>query len=177
MSSCSGGAVSGRHRIRKGWRGLSRGFRCAALFLVAFLALALPRSLAFAADPEGVWLIDGKVAVQIFDCSGLLCGRILWLQTPRDPQGQLNRDRHNPDPALRQRGLCGLTIFWGLRPDGPGQWSGGWFYNPDDGKTYRVSAELRSADLILARIYLGIPFFGETKILSRVAHGTSEGWC
>jgi uncharacterized protein (DUF2147 family) len=98
----------------------------------------------WAATPEGVWLIDGKAAVQIFDCRGL---------------------------------LCGLTILWGLRFAGPGRWDDGWLYNPDNGRTYRVSAQLSSDDLIVARVYLGVPFFGETKRLLRVAHGTSEGWC
>ena len=149
----------------------------AALLVGALISLAVPRTPARAAVPEGVWLIDGKAAVQIFDCGGLLCGRILWLHVPRDPQGQLNRDRNNPDPAVRQRPLCGLTILWGLRPTGPGHWGEGSFYNPDDGKTYDVSAELRSADLLVARIYLGMPFFGETKTLLRVPHGTSDGWC
>jgi uncharacterized protein (DUF2147 family) len=149
-----------------------------AIRFVAFATfLALSRTTVWAAVPQGVWLIDSKVAVQIFDCSNLLCGRILWLQTPRDPQGQLDRDKNNPDPVLRRRRLCGLTIFWGLHPEGSDRWGGGRFYNPDDGKTYSVSAELRSADLIVARIYLGIPLLGQTKILHRVPHGTSEGWC
>jgi uncharacterized protein (DUF2147 family) len=148
--------------------------------VVLAIAMNLLATLCFpswAAVPEGVWLIDAKAAVQIFDCKGLLCGRILWLQIPRDSQGQLNRDKHNPDPALRQRQLCGLTILWDLRPASPGLWEAGWFYNPDDGKTYRVSAQLTSADVISARIYLGIPFFGQTKLLSRIPHGTSRGWC
>ena len=95
----------------------------------------------------------------------------------RSPGAEPNRDKNNPDPALRQRRLCGLTVLWGLRPTGPDRWGGGWFYNPDDGKTYNVSAELRSADLIVARIYSGVRLFGETKTLLRVPHGTSEGWC
>ena len=148
-----------------------------ALLMAALMSLVVPRTPAWAAVPGGVWLIDGKAAVQIFDCSGLLCGRILWLQTPRDPQGRLNLDKNNPDPALRQRRLCGLTVLWGLRSTGPDRWGGGWFYNPEDGKTYNVSAELRSADLIVARIYSGTRLFGETKTLLRVPHGTSEGWC
>jgi hypothetical protein len=57
---------------------------------------------------------------------------------PRDPQRQLDRDKNNPQPALRQRQLCGLTIFWGLRPSGPDRWTDGWFYNPNDGKTYNI---------------------------------------
>ncbi len=163
--------------MESAWTELPRRLCRAALLLTAFMVLVVPRATASAAVPEGVWLIDGKAAVQIFNCGGLLCGRILWLQTPRDPQGQLNRDRHNPDPALRQRRLCGLTILWGLRSAGPNRWDSGWFYNPDDGKTYNVAAELRSADLIVARIYSGVRIFGQTKSLLRIPHGTSDGWC
>ena len=104
-------------------------------------------------------------------------GGFFGCRIPRDPQGELDRDKNNPDPALRQRPLCGLTILWDLRPAGPERWQGGWFYNPDDGKTYSVSAQLKSADLLIARIYRGIPLFGETKTLTRVPHGTSKGWC
>jgi hypothetical protein len=39
-------------------------------------------------------LIDGTGAgVQIFDCSGLLCGRIIWLRTARDIAGQPASDK------------------------------------------------------------------------------------
>ena len=54
---------------------------------------------------------------------------------------------------------------------------GSWLYNPDDGMTYRVRAELRSADTFVARIYFGIPLFGETWTLLRVPRLSSEGWC
>lgn len=148
-----------------------------ALLAAVFMLLPVPCAVVRAALPDGVWLIDGKVAVQVFACSDRLCGRILWLQIPRDPQGVLVRDKHNPDPALRQRGLCGLTILWNLQPDGSNRWKDGWFYNPDDGKTYRVTAELKSPNQITARIYTLLPLLGETKILLRVPHGTSEGWC
>jgi len=150
---------------------------CAALLIAAVIRLAIPVPRAAAAVPQGVWLMQSRVAVQIFDCGNLLCGRILWLAIPRDPQGRLDRDKHNPDPALRQRPLCGLTIIWGLRSTGPNRWGGGRFYNPDDGETYNISAELTSADALIARVYVGLPLFGETKVLHRVPHGTSKGWC
>jgi uncharacterized protein (DUF2147 family) len=148
-----------------------------ALLVAAVVCLAAPRARSEPAVPQGVWLMDGKVAVQIFECEGLMCGRIVWLYRPRDPQGLLNTDKNNPDPALRERKVCGLTILWGLRPHGDGQWKEGWFYNPDDGKTYRVTAQLTSADALLARIYRGAPVFGRTKTLARVPHDTTEGWC
>ena len=76
-----------------------------------------------AAVPPGIWLIDGRAAVQIFDCAGMMCGRIVFLIIPRDANGQLNRDVNNPNPQLRQRQLCGLTIFWNLRPAGANRWA------------------------------------------------------
>jgi uncharacterized protein (DUF2147 family) len=149
---------------------------CAALVLIG-VVVSVPRTLASEGIPQGVWLIDNEAAVQVFNCGNLLCGRILWLSIPRDPQGRLVFDKKNPEPALRQRPLCGLTIFWGLRPAGPVRWTDGWFYNPNDGETYNISAELKSADAIEARIYLGDPIQGQTKMLYRVPHGTSNGWC
>ena len=148
-------------------------------FPVLFIGMPVPalRSTASAAPLPGAWLMGTKVAIQMFDCSGLQCGRVIWLNNPLNAQGLLKRDTNNPDPALRQRQVCGPTIIWNLRASGPNRWEGGWFYNPDDGKTYRTNMELTSEDLIIARIYLGLPIFGETRTLSRVPQRTSEGWC
>lgn len=149
----------------------------AALLIAAITLLAAPRAAAEAGIPQGIWLIDKRAAVQIYDCAGLMCGRIAWLNVPRNALGQLDRDYHNPDPALRTRELCGLTMLWNLHPAGPNRWKDGWFYNPDDGVTYRVSAQIQSDDLMVARIYRGIPLFGKTKTLDRVPQGASAGWC
>jgi uncharacterized protein (DUF2147 family) len=162
-----------RHRV---WR-VSRYPDFLAVALLLFVLFALPRTAAWANIPQGEWLIEGRVVVQIFDCGANMCGRILWLKVPRDPQGRLDQDKKNPNPALRNRRLCGLTILWNLQPDGPDRWKDGWFYNPDDGKTYRVMAQRKSTDEIVARIYVGVPPFGKTKVLTRVPHGTSAGWC
>jgi hypothetical protein len=111
-----------------------------------------------------LWFIDGTgAAVQIFDCSGLLCGRIIWLEKARDTAGRLARDDKNPDPIFRQRPLCGLTVLEGLQPAGLDHWNSGSLY--------------RSTDLFVARIYLGVPLFGETRTLLRVPRLRSEGWC
>ena len=98
-------------------------------------------------------------------------------QASVDSGDRVIHDKHNPDPLLRQRKLCGLTILWGLHARGLNYRMGGWFHNPDDGTTYRVSAKLVTPDLLVARIYLGIPLFGRIKPLHRVLHGTSKGWC
>jgi uncharacterized protein (DUF2147 family) len=148
-----------------------------ALLLAAAIAGVAHAHLASAEVPQGVWLIAGEAAVQIFDCNGLLCGRILWLQTARDSEGQPKRDKRNPDPALRQRELCGMTLIWGLHQSGPNRWDDGWFYYPGSGKTYNVKMELTGSDALVARFYRGVSLVGETKTLTRVQHGTSKGWC
>src|SRR4029450_2696938 len=69
--------------------------------LLSALAMAGLAPAASAGTPQGIWLIDGEAAVQIFDCEGMLCGRILWLQSPHDPEGDLQRHQKNPDARLR----------------------------------------------------------------------------
>lgn len=171
------GQASHRAEARDARRGSRGRLGHGALIVAAIALLVAPRAIAQPAVPQGVWLMDGRVAVQIFECEGLMCGRIVWLRARLNPQTVLNLDKKNPVPALRQRKLCGLTILWGLRPAGSNRWVDGWFYNPDDGKSYSVKAQLKSDDVIVARIYVGVPIIGKTKTLARVPHDTSEGWC
>jgi hypothetical protein len=82
------------------------------LLLVTTIGLlVVPHAVARADVPRGTWLIDGRAVLQISDCGGLACGRIVWLLKPHDSQGQLRGDENNPDPALRRRRLCGLTVL------------------------------------------------------------------
>jgi uncharacterized protein (DUF2147 family) len=153
-----------------------RPLRIAICTALLFASMWVSAAQAAAAIP-GIWLMDAKVAIQVFDCGELLCGRVIWLKTALDPQGLLKRDKLNPDPALRERQVCGPTIIWNMHPAGPGRWKDGWFYNPDDGDTYRLTMELQSDDVIVARVYVGIPLFGKTKTLVRVPMGIGTGWC
>jgi uncharacterized protein (DUF2147 family) len=70
-----------------------------------------------------------------------------------------------------------LTILHGLRPAGRDHWNSGSLYNPDDGQTYRVSAKLRSPDVLVAGIYVGVPLFGETKTLQWIPGLGLDGRC
>ncbi len=127
--------------------------------------------------PNGTWLFANRVAVDVFECSGLVCGKIVWLLRPRTPAGRPDVDRLNPDPTLRHRPLCGLTIIWGLQPDGAGHWSNGSLYDPQDGTTYDLTAERTAPDKISARVYRGVPLFGRTEILIRDPQLSFDGRC
>ena len=77
---------------------------------------------------DGTWLVGGRVAIDVFDCQGLLCGRVAWLRRA----------------ALRTPELCGATIVYGLKSTGPTQWAGGTFIDPEDGHPYDLTATLQA---------------------------------
>ena len=169
-----GGAEATPEKLRRG------GWATAA---VAALVVAGPsRAAPAAADAQvhGVWMIEDEVALAVAPCGGdALCGRIVWLRTPRDDAGRPKRDAMNPDAALRDRPLCGLTVLDGLLPvpDEPGRWAAGSFYDPRDGRTYGLAATHVSADVLVARVYLGMPFLGVNQTLLRIERASGEGWC
>ena len=137
------------------------GKRRAALAIGLSLWMLWSASPASAETPDGVWLISDRIAIQVFDCQGLFCGRIVWLR----------------QPALRTPALCGRTIVKGLTPTAPGQWSDGSFFDPENNNTYDLSAALQADGTISARIYDGIALFGRTEILRRIAPDSLQGRC
>lgn len=115
--------------------------RMMAVMAVA-LGLAAATGPALADGATGTWrMSNGKVTVRVAPCGGGLCGRVVALKKPRDDKGRPRLDKENPNPALRQRPVIGLTILSNMRADGEGSWSGT-IYNPDDGNTYSSSMQL-----------------------------------
>jgi len=104
--------------------------------LLTVLALTGSGS-AFAAEPNGMWLTQtGTSRIRVADCGGALCGTIVWLKEPNDPDtGKPKTDKNNSDAAKRSRPLLGVQIVLGMKPAGAGKWTGQ-VYNAEDGKTY-----------------------------------------
>jgi len=102
---------------------------------VAFAVLGLTGIAS--ADPIGTWLTEGgKSRIRIADCGGALCGTIVWLREPNDPEtGKPKTDKNNADAGKRSRPLIGVPIVLSMKPNGPSKWSGQ-VYNAEDGKTY-----------------------------------------
>lgn len=102
----------------------------------ALLALA-SSGVALAAEPTGIWATEGgKSRIRIADCGGALCGTIIGLKEPNDPDtGKPKTDKNNSDAAKRSRPLIGVQIVLGMKPAGAGKWTGQ-VYNAEDGKTY-----------------------------------------
>ena len=69
----------------------------------------------------------------------------------------------------KDKPIEGMTIFWGLRPDGDNEWDDGEILDPHNGKTYSLKAELSDDGSTLElRGYLGFSLLGRTQTWKRI---------
>lgn len=123
------------------------------------------------ADIVGSWLTEKKGAViDIYQCGeekDELCGRIAWLRKPYKDDGTLKRDDDNPDPSLRDRPLCGIEVFTGLKRTDKDTWAFGDVYNPKDGNSYSAYMDANEDGTVDIRVYIGIPLIGKSETWTR----------
>jgi len=133
------------------------------------LPLAAASLLAQATDsPVGRWTtIDDetgkpKSVVQIEQAAnGTLSGKVVdILQSSQGPNPVCNNCAGN----LKGKPIKGMTILWGLTPDGTAAWSGGSVLDPAKGKTYKAKITLTDGGKKLQmRGYVGIQALGRTQ--------------
>jgi uncharacterized protein (DUF2147 family) len=133
---------------------------------LATVGLAFAQSNLPAGGPDailGVWVTpNGEGYVEIRKSGDAYDGIIVGGadETPR-------LDEKNPDPALRDRPLLGLKIMNGFVYDADTRWNSGRIYDPNSGKTYKSKLELKDADTLDVRGFVGIPLFGRTETFTR----------
>ena len=127
------------------------------------LALAFGSHAALSADstPVGVWRDNEKGSViQIYECQGALCAKVV------KPYQAGAKDENNPNPALRDRPITGLTFMKGAKRSGTNVWKGT-LYNAEDGKNYSGSLTLVS-DVELQMQGCAYSIFCQTRAFSRI---------
>jgi uncharacterized protein (DUF2147 family) len=123
-------------------------FRLTIASVVSAAALALiGLAPAYAADPLGTWLTgDKKGKVRIVSCGGAICGTLVWVAEPNDPEThQPKTDVHNSNASLQSRPLLGIPIVLNMAPTGDDKWEGK-VYNAEDGGTYTGSFTMTGAN-------------------------------
>jgi uncharacterized protein (DUF2147 family) len=98
---------------------------------------------------KGVWIDHtGRGAVEITDCGGKLCGRVVWIKDAADGEG------------------CGMQIIGNVKPMGDGTYDNGWIYDPDRDEKYDVELVPQGAKLKVVG-YAGTKLFSETMVWTR----------
>ena len=102
------------------------------------------RRVGAAGEPTGVWIDHtGRGAVEITNCGGSLCGRVVWLK----------------DTARNE--TCGKQVIGNVKPVGGGQWDNGWIYDVDEDRRYDVEIT-PMGDRLKVMGYMGNKFLSET---------------
>lgn len=109
-----------------------------------------------AQDYMGRWKTEAKdeeskiAIVEMNTCSEgseSLCGKIVWLEEPIDPEtGLPKKDKKNKSKDLRDRDIMGLQMVSNMEPKQDGGYGKGEIYSPKTGKTYTATMKLDSKD-------------------------------
>ena len=121
-----------------------------------------------ASSVTGRWYTENEESVvKIYEKNGKYYGKLVWLEEPRDENGDIKRDDNNPNKSKRNQKLAGLEILKDFEYTGNGKWENGTIYDPDNGKTYKAKIELDGNDKLDLRGYIGVPAFGRTTVWKR----------
>ncbi len=126
-----------------------------------------------ALSPVGRWrTIDDKAhaprsLVEIRDDNGTLTGKVAEIyDIPGRPS---DTTCTKCDGDRKDQPIKGMTVVWGMTPDGAGKWSGGHVLDPETGKTYKANLKLIDGGQRLAvHGYIGISLIGRTQTWERV---------
>ncbi|MEO8420692.1 MAG: DUF2147 domain-containing protein [Hyphomicrobium sp.] len=107
-------------------------------------AIALGAAAFAQESPIGVWIDHtGRGAVEIVDCGGNLCGKVVWIADGVNPKG------------------CGLQILGDVKPMGDGTFDEGWIYDPDKDAKFDVEIVPQGNKLKIVG-YAGVKLFSQT---------------
>ena len=140
---------------------------------ISFLLVGLFLGMTAMAQSEtdgivGDWYNQEKDAViEIYKESGKFHGKITWMLTPLDENGNPKTDPLNPDESLQSRPRLGMVMMYDFEYDGDNVWDEGEVYDPKSGSTYSGMVTLTSANNLDLKGYIGIPLFGRTSNWTR----------
>ncbi|HJU30230.1 MAG TPA: DUF2147 domain-containing protein [Hyphomicrobiaceae bacterium] len=125
--------------------------RAIAPLAISLAAAATPAMAA--SSPYGVWIDHtGRGAVEITDCGGKLCGRLVWFQDAKN-----NEDG------------CNFQIIGNVKQVAANKWDNGWIVDPDKdpNKKYDVEITAVSDQKLKVMGYAGMKFLSETMMWTR----------
>jgi uncharacterized protein (DUF2147 family) len=142
--------------------------------LLIIFSISLLASGGIFAQSDGVtgyWLTqDGDSQVEIFRIPGnKFSGKIVWLKEPLEADGQVKRDKNNPDNSLKTRTTLGLELLNDFTyNDSKKEWEKGTIYDPKSGKTYSCYMWLDGSNTLkLKGFVMGMRFLGREATWTR----------
>jgi uncharacterized protein DUF2147 len=133
-----------------------------AIFLSVIVLFSALGDGAWAENLSGVWVVRAPVSwpdwirnwigenygISFIKDGGKFCGILSWIKDVSDG-GYVEKDNENPNPALRNRALLGLTIATELSEQS-GNIALGRFYFPPSGRYHAITISFEKPDATTA---------------------------
>lgn len=114
---------------------------------------------------EKTWYNAEKTSkIRIYKATdGKYYGKIVWLKTPNDSNGNPRTDKENPDENKKKNPMMDLLILSGFSvTKDPNIFEGGKVYDPNNGKTYCGKLTLQNKSIDLRGFICGMSLLGRT---------------
>ena len=106
---------------------------------------------------------DKDVAIKVYMQDNEFKAEIIWFSNTEGKPMDYWKDVHNPNPALRDRKILGMSVLSGLKYNAEtGTWEGGMVYDSKHGKDWNASATLDKKGVLKVRGYWHFKFIGHT---------------
>lgn len=104
----------------------------------------------------GTWVNQEQTThIEIYKQDGRYYGKIVWIPSNVDQDGNPITDRKNPDEELRDRELLGIDILEGFEYK-KGEWKDGTLYSPQNGKKVSPTLQITSDDELNIKVKKGL---------------------
>jgi len=139
---------------------------------LSFLTTLVPKYTTNDADRIcGKWISSKKdIIVQVYKEGNGFRGKTIWFKNVDNSKSMDEWiDKHNPDPALRNRKLIGMDILSTMTyvPKSD-SWENGKIYDAQSGKEWSASVQIDKDGLLKVTGYWHFKFIGKTMSFMRV---------
>lgn len=136
-------------------------------FLFAFSTVPTGAENSKAGLIIGKWYnMDKTEIIEITKTNNEYIGRVVWMQSPKDINGNLKLDKKNPNKTLKTQPILGSQNIFGLQ-NKKGKWVNGKIYYHKKGGTVKFDVITISETTLVIKISVG--FFTKEITYTRVA--------
>ena len=143
-------------------------------FLMIFFLAASVSTASAPPNPDllcGKWMSSEKnLVVQVYKDGDVFKAKIIWFKNTDNSKAMDEwTDKHNPDPALRDRKLIGMSILRDMDYEPKSNsWENGKIYDAKNGREWDASARIDKNGELKVTGYWHFKFIGRTMTFTRI---------
>jgi uncharacterized protein (DUF2147 family) len=112
---------------------------------------------------------ERNLRIQVYMQNNQFKANIIWFKDTEGKPMDYWTDVHNPDPALRNRKILGMSVLSGLKYDpDKNTWEDGMVYDSKHGRDWNASANIDKNGILKVRGYWHFKFIGRTMDFVRI---------